>query len=190
METKPEPIRGWHLNTAAFEAFLTWLDEDRERAGEKYELLRAKLIRVFLHRGCSGAEDLADQTLDRVARKLYEGAEISHGDPTSYIYAVAGYVYKEHARKRIYPPPDLESDQGDLELAYDCLEQCLLRLSPTSRELILQYYKDDRQARIKGRQQLANQLGIGYGNLRIRALRIRSALSRCVRDCMMKKDLL
>jgi hypothetical protein len=50
----------------AFERLLLCLNPDRKRAGEEYELLRLKLIKYFSLRACLGAEELADETLNRL----------------------------------------------------------------------------------------------------------------------------
>src|SRR5215470_10383215 len=49
---------------------LVRLDSDWNRAGEKYEELRRTLIKFFEWNSCFPAEDLVDETLDRVAKKL------------------------------------------------------------------------------------------------------------------------
>ena len=47
---------------------LEWLDPNLDLAGEKYEEIRRGLIKIFGYRGCSDAEGLADETINRVAR--------------------------------------------------------------------------------------------------------------------------
>ena len=56
----------WALSQEAFDRLLAWLDPDRDRAGERYEEIRRKLIGIFLRRGCSTAEDLTDEAINRV----------------------------------------------------------------------------------------------------------------------------
>src|SRR5260370_8709895 len=53
-----------------FDQFLAKLDPDRDIAAGKYQTLRRKLVDLFEHRACRAAEDLADETIDRIARKL------------------------------------------------------------------------------------------------------------------------
>ena len=62
----------WSLTKEAFDSLLSWLDPDREWAGEKYEVIRARLIKVFAYRGCHTPEELADETINRVAKKIDE----------------------------------------------------------------------------------------------------------------------
>jgi hypothetical protein len=61
------------LTAAAFERLLEALDADRDRAGERYELLRRKLLYLFGCRGLTQVEDLADETLSRVAARIGRG---------------------------------------------------------------------------------------------------------------------
>jgi hypothetical protein len=69
--------KDWVVTQSAFDRMLAELDPDRERAGEKYEQIRQKLMKFFQWRGCSSsaAEEHTDRTIDRVARKVEEGAE-------------------------------------------------------------------------------------------------------------------
>jgi hypothetical protein len=53
------------LTPEAFDRFLGSLDIDRDRAGEKYENLRLKLLRFFEWRGALHPDLLADETLER-----------------------------------------------------------------------------------------------------------------------------
>src|SRR5215216_2251273 len=62
----------WTLTSEEFDDLLSWLDPNRERAGSRYEEIRAGLIKRFRWRGCSDAEDLADKTINRVVKKLPE----------------------------------------------------------------------------------------------------------------------
>jgi DNA-directed RNA polymerase specialized sigma24 family protein len=89
-----ERIRG--LTQAAFEKLLRGLDPDRSAAGDKYENLRRKLARFFAWEGCEFGEDLADEALNRLARKLDEGEQI--GGMERYAFGVARLMLKEEAR--------------------------------------------------------------------------------------------
>src|SRR5215510_7274409 len=64
------------LTPEAFKKLLAVLDPDPETAGVKYEQLRHKLIRFFEWRGSFISDELADETLNRLARKIDEGEEI------------------------------------------------------------------------------------------------------------------
>jgi len=164
---------------------LIWLDGDRERAGEKYERIRQKLIRIFTCRGCANPEELTDETINRVTRKIQDIADTYEGDPALYFYGVAQRVHLESVRKKPdvdpLPPPD---PPEQVEREYSCLERCMEQLPPKSRELVLQYYQQDKRAKIDNRKELADRLGIALNALRIRAHRIRSSLQVCMQECL------
>ena len=167
-----------------FDRLLQWLDPDREKAGHKYEEIRRKLTRFFICRGCpeAQAEDLVDETINRVARKLPEIIESYVGERMPYFIRVAHFVYLEFIKPRPVlptPPPEPVREED-----YDCLEECLGKLSEEDRKLILQYYAQEKQEKIDLRRQMAETLGIAPNALRIRLHRIRAKLLLCVIDCI------
>ena len=191
MEAFPSGKREWVLTRDALDELLSWLDPDKHRAGEKYEEIRRTLIKIFVCRGCTTAEDLADETINRVIRKVPEIASTYVGNPALYFSGVAKYVLLEHEKKRhdlaplgIDPPTPLREDPEDIEREYGCLDQCMGHLTPKNRELILQYYEEERQAKIDSRRRLAERLGLKLNALRVRADRIRANLEECVGDCL------
>jgi DNA-directed RNA polymerase specialized sigma24 family protein len=188
--------KDWVLTQDAFDTLLDWLDADRERAGRKYESIRLRLIKIFTCRGCHQAEELADETINRVVARVVELASGYQGDPALYFYGVSHKVHLEYLRKAHNQPINLplatENNQhtqaidltSDIEPEYECLERCLEQLPPDNRDLVLRYYQQDRKAKIEHRKSLATELGIAVNALRIRAHRIRLVLQRCVRDCI------
>lgn len=191
MESSPLQKKEWILTQEAFDSFLDWLSIDREQAGKKYEEIRRKLIKIFVCRGCKVAEELADETINRVAKKLPEIKESYVGDPAHYFYGVAHKVHLEFVRRKPAPlplPPPEHSDE--MEMEYDCLERCIETLPPENRELVLQYYQEEKRAKIDQRKRLAQRLGIEVNALRIRAYRIRMSLQDCVRECLRQQQAL
>lgn len=178
--------KNWVLTPDLFERLLDWLDPDREVAGEKYEHIRRALIKIFISNGRSCVEDLADEAINRVARKLNQIRDDYQGDPSLYFYGVAKKIVHEDRRrpKAPVPPPTWNSDDVDPE--YECLEKCLEELTAQNRELVLQYYQEEKKAKIDNRRRLADKLGIAINALRIRAHRIRTSLELCVRTCVGK----
>lgn len=177
----------WAPTQEAFDSLLNWLDPDRERAGQKYETLRLKLIKIFACRGCREAEELADETINRVTSKVAELAKTYQGDPALYFYGVAHKLHLEYLRKtrlpQLPPPPPPPPDETDTE-AYECLDECMSQLPTETRELLLRYYQEDKQAKIDNRKLLARELEIGVNALRIRVHRIRLQLQKCVQSCL------
>jgi RNA polymerase sigma factor (sigma-70 family) len=181
----------------AFESLLMWLDSDREQAGKRYEEIRQSLIKIFTWRGITEAEDLADETFNRVTRRLPDLVINYTGDPAMYFYSVANNLTKEYHRqkKRRVPlkgqrlatsPPADEPDTFERE--YDCLNRCLQELEPDQRKLILEYYSKDKQAKIDHRKELARRLNLDVNALRVRMYRSRSKLERCIEDCLKAFD--
>lgn len=173
------------LTKESFERLLSWLDGDREAAGQKYEEIRGRLIKLFMSRGCTIAEELADETINRVARKAEIIADNYVGDPALYFYGVARMVYLESIRSRpVQPPIDAEASSKEADERFGCLQRCLDLLTPSSRTLILEYYREDRIARTDHRTRLAEKMGVAPNALWVRAHRIRQRLRKCVIDCM------
>lgn len=183
--------RKWSLTEEAFDRFLHCLDEDRDRAGEKYEDIRGGLVRFFEWRGCSFSEDRADETINRVAKKLGLGEEFR--DIYTYVYGVARLVRLEALRESSRERTALEAlphnqipheESEDLQTALECLKRCLERLSPENREMIEGYYQGEKSAKIEHRKRLAEKLALPLNALRIRACRIREKLQVCVGSCV------
>ncbi len=177
----------WRLTPDAFACLLARLDPDPQRAGEEYERLRRALLVFFRGRGCEQCEELCDETLDRVARRLGEGGQID--DPARFAHGVALRVWQETWRRRPARPlheahlPSASASANDGP-EDECLARCLARLPAVDRELILAYYAFDKRAKIDHRAQLARALGVALTGLRTRAHRIRAALETCVRACL------
>lgn len=179
----------WELNQESFESLLRWLNSDREQAGKRYEDIRARLIKIFGSRGCAEPEALADETINRVAKRVEEISKTYSGDQALYFYGVANKIYMEQLRKqkpieRLPPVPDMD----DYEEEYVCLEGCIGHLPARSRDLVLQYYEHEPQDKIVQHQRLAERLGIGLNALRIRAHRARLTLRKCIINCLEKKS--
>ncbi|HSS52394.1 MAG TPA: hypothetical protein VLX28_25915 [Thermoanaerobaculia bacterium] len=199
-ETKPPQGKPSGLTPESFEILLAQLAPDRERAGELYESIRRRLIRLFEWRGCACPEDLADETFNRVARKLAAGVELHSADPYSYFCGVAHLLFKEvlrsAARERrafdaygdlLLPtalPVVPEEEPGDRRL--DCLRKCLAALQADQRELVLKYHQGE--GNIRNRKALSQELGIPMNALRIRVHRVRRRLEDCLGDCLHRLD--
>ncbi len=181
---------------AAFECLLAALDPDRDRAGERYEILRLRLIDFFTWRGASGADVLADEALDRVSRRLL-GGEVVAGEIGRYVLGVARNVLREAwARQRQAGAPQVldtvadrflapAADRGDeQERRSACLERCLARLAAADRDMLLRYYEHEGGTRIRARQAQAAGVGLAPGALRVRLHRLRARLEACVNACL------
>lgn len=136
------------MTREGFDLLLAQLDAEREKAGEKYEVPRRKLIRLFGWWGSDDADELADEAFDRVAKRLAAGEAVR--DVSGYLMGVARLVFKEHVRRQIrmratvqqFPREASTADDrvGD-EARRDCYEHCLGELPPQSRDFVVPYYQ-------------------------------------------------
>jgi len=184
------PRQKWALNQEAFDKLLVAFDVDRETAGRKYLEIRNNLTRFFEWRGCSFPEDHADETINRMAKRVFEGEAILNH--SGYAMGVArlllleinkGRQREQSALAEIGAAPDIYVPEDDDESRLTCLRSCLQTLSPDNRELILQYYQGEKGDKIENRKKLLDRLGIPVNTLRMRALRLRERLQACVEEC-------
>jgi RNA polymerase sigma factor (sigma-70 family) len=142
---------------------------------------------MFVSKGFSDAEDLADTVISRVMKKLPEIRDTYVGEPARYFHGVARNIMRETARRKEVAAevtPVFLDDLRPQTDEYDCLVKCLRFLPSEKRELILDYYIYDGRDKIVHHQQMATELGISEGALRGRAHHLRSNLERCIHDCL------
>ena len=180
----PLPKRSHLLQQADFDRLLAWLDEDREIAGMEYEKIRRRLTTIFASRGCRVPEELADDTIDRVSRRVADIGETYSGNKVLYFLGVANNVHHEYLKRPGLSGPAPTSTSEVKEQTYDCLERCIGKLTERSQDLIRRYYAEDKQKKIALRKSLAEQLGISLNALRARALRVREELQVCIERCL------
>src|SRR5580700_9712833 len=97
-EETPRARKVRELGSAELEALLCALAADRDAAGVKYEELRRRLINMFAWEQCEAPDELADEVLNRLARKFMDGAVIPHVD--RFALGIARLVMQEEGRKR------------------------------------------------------------------------------------------
>lgn len=164
------------------------LDPDRDRAAAEYERLRRTLIRFFSWRGTLEPDLCADETIDRLARRLAEGVIVD--DVATYVRGIARMVMLE--RQRVPVPASIAAADppavpalGELDNdAVDCLEKCLATLSTDTRAIVLAYYEGDGASKIANRRRMARSLGVSETALRSRVQRTRDRLERCMQLCL------
>ncbi|MBS0555968.1 MAG: hypothetical protein JSR27_00985 [Proteobacteria bacterium] len=154
-----------------------------------YEELRRRLVLILRVRVPTRAEELADESFDRLARRLAANAPIDN--PAAFALGIARKLILEaetqaarQARALADPttqPQSVEPDDADTDAARFALRFCLQRLDADKRSLILEYYACDGAARIAARQRMAQQQGMSLNALRNLALRLRETLQRCLR---------
>lgn len=167
------------------------LDPDRDRAAAEYERLRRTLIRFFSWRGTLEPDLCADETIDRLARRLEEGTVVD--DVATYVRGIARMVMLERQRSPIPVPIETNDpsgpgrlDEADHDVA-ECLESCLAALRSDTRSLVLAYYEGERGSKIQNRRRLAQSLGLTEAALRSRVQRIRDRLQDCMQMCLSRR---
>jgi len=197
MSDLPLALEAQKPGTVPFDALLRRLDPDRDAAAEKYESLRRKLLKFFEWNGCFPAEDLVDQTFDRLASKISSDVVEDVG---AFAWGVAKKLRHEALRQaaRVVPLDDrlLQTDasrghgvEADIdakllnERRLRCLDTCLKGLGARDRSLFLTYHgfgaKPSRQ-----REALAAREAMTIGALRVRMNRLREKLERCASRCL------
>jgi len=201
---RAEQKKDWTLSSGAFQRLLDWLDEGTSSGGEKYLEMRGRLVAYFDRKNCISPDELADETLNRVARRLEEEGRIESDTPAHYCYIVARFVFMESLRgtqKEHLPLDDVlktneeknfavtsQNEERELrEKMLNCLEHCTEKLESQNREIIIGYYLGEQRIKIENRRALADKLGVSVNALSIRACRIRDKLEACVGNCVEKK---
>jgi DNA-directed RNA polymerase specialized sigma24 family protein len=202
------PNQHWEPTEQIFRDLLHWLDEGTNSDGQRYLEVRRRLELYFDRKNCVAPAELADETLNRVAKKLEENGEITDVVPLQYCYIVAKYVFLEtlRAEKRSpfhrpltgANPSNLNGQSATLleadtasekkEKVAGCLDGCLKNLASTDRELIVEYYRGQQRGKIERRAALATRLGLTANALSIRACRVRQKLEGCIESCLKKHE--
>jgi len=170
-----------------FDELLGWLDPDRDTAGQKYVVIRKGLIRIFISHGISDAEYYADETIDRVSKRLPEIRATYVGDATRYFHGVARNITLEARRKREVATdvvPERTTEEISKDDMSECLSECLKDLPSDKRELILDYHLYQGRAKVEHHREMAAELSISEGALRTRAHHLRVSLANCVMECV------
>lgn len=181
----------------SFDTLLDWLSNDRDEAGARFEQIRDGLIRYFRLKGCHEPELLADETMNRVIRRIDELDLKTGASPTSIFYGFASKVFLEYIRTEknrsiqideTFESVFVQTVPPSSDAAIDCLRECMNDLDLVDGKLIVEYYSEEKQAKFELRRQIAAQNEIAMGTLHTRIHRIKGTLRPCVEKCMSKKD--
>jgi DNA-directed RNA polymerase specialized sigma24 family protein len=184
----------WQISHDGFASLLAALGGTPQEAGQHYERLRSKLVFFFTRKSLQSPEDLADEVLDRLARRLSEGLTISSID--AFALGVARHVAQEQDAIRnqsqtVDPsffdnvPAVLDTPIEDERMAD--LERCLRRLPSLDTQILRSYYLGDANHLMSARKNMAERLGVAPGSLRQRVFLIRKRLLDCVTTSLEKR---
>ena len=187
-------MNNWEPPQEAWDKFILFLDADIDVAADKYEVIRRKLITYFERRQCLSAEYLADVSINRVIKRLFDGQIIE--TLMGYVYGVARIVHLEYLAEQkagqllhdeiAHNGEPIETAQtDDLRI---CFDECLATLTTENHEFIKLYYEDTRRAKIDNRKVMSGRMKISQNALVLRAFQIRKKLERCTNKCLKKRQ--
>jgi DNA-directed RNA polymerase specialized sigma24 family protein len=190
MATREGPLaQAWPPGEVALGLLLARLGTDPDAAGGEYRRLHRRLVVYFESHGSLEPGRDADDTLDRLARKLGEGHVIR--DVPAYLHGLARNVLRESWRRARRERAGNEamatrtpSEPAADEVLWRCFERGLAELEPASRELLLAYYSAAQTPNRAWRKQLAATRGLSLNALRIRVFRAREDLRERLRRCL------
>ncbi|MBP6820993.1 MAG: hypothetical protein KA368_05590 [Acidobacteria bacterium] len=179
-------------------ALLDYLSAHCEDAGERYEALRRSVMRYLEQRAVFASDELADEILDRVARRIEMGEEVR--EIGGYCLGVARNVYLEWQRNPRnnhlpieeldrYPVPEAQTDEAWDSSQLICMQKCLQSVADGKQELLREYFRGQGGERTKRREVIAGQLGINQAALYNRVSRLVERLRQCKDNCLRQSGL-
>jgi hypothetical protein len=196
----------WQLDDVSLAALLRALGEDVEQASRRYASLRERLSRYFEWNRVDNADELADETLDRLARRIGRteaASEEAVERPEYFAVGIARLVLYEQRRRQMRAEELLQrvrqesetdrverraQEQRHAEERAALLEKGMEEMSQEQQELIRRYYSVEGRTMIDARKRLAEEMGISVNALRNRALRIRAELEEHLRSNLESHD--
>jgi DNA-directed RNA polymerase specialized sigma24 family protein len=181
----------WHLTQVRFDLLLSRLSPHPAEAGAQYEMLRGRLILFFSRRMLSYPEDLADEALNRLTRRLEEGEVIAKIE--GYALGIARHVMQEQfvridteraaveefSRNVSQQTHTIDEDE---EIELQRMKKCLGRLPRSDQQLLSDYYLVGESGKIPARKRLAEARDVTPAALRKRVFELRGAIQKCIRN--------
>jgi DNA-directed RNA polymerase specialized sigma24 family protein len=161
--------------------------DDPDDAGPRYLRLHQKLEGYFRTRGAADPSTAADETLDRAARRIAEGAEVPNID--SFCLGIARFIIMEDWRintresaaflEFLERHEQVTTEQID---RFSLMKTCFEQLPDYDRNLLNAYCAAlSGKERAKRRRELAQELNKTVSALRIRVTRLRQDLDECLK---------
>jgi DNA-directed RNA polymerase specialized sigma24 family protein len=195
--------QAWHPTPDSLQRLLHWLDGGTDSRGERYEIMRQRLMNYFDRKNCLNADDLTDETMQRVMKWLEENDKSFDEEPAKVCFNTARFVFLESLRKAerdairltelpVAREPNInpahlssrQDEQAEQERQLNCLEKCTQKLIADERELIVRYYYGEQRVKLENRKALASACNLSANALAIKACRIRDRLRLCVQKCL------
>jgi len=180
-----------------FKELLNLLHPDEAQAAVEYQNLHQRLARFFDWNNVQDPMALADEALDRLAKRAAE-PDSNKGvhNVSAFALGIARHLLQEEVRRQLKmgeisrhwrAMESARTQEPEAEALEDALHQCLGKMQPERQRLIEAYYNYGSNDKIKLHQQLAEAEGLSLNALRNRALRARHELEACIRKQLGKK---
>jgi DNA-directed RNA polymerase specialized sigma24 family protein len=179
------------LQKETLKELLALLHPDEAQAAVEYQNLHQRLSRFFEWNNAQDPAALADEALDRLAKRAAESSmEEGVRNVSAFALGVARHLLQEEARRQLKmveisrhweAMESARSQEPESEILDEALQLCLGKMKPERRRLIEAYYSFSGSEKIKMHQQLAAAEGLSLNALRNRALRTRQELETCIR---------
>jgi DNA-directed RNA polymerase specialized sigma24 family protein len=180
-----------------FKELLNLLHPDEAQAAVEYHNLHQRLTRFFDWNNVQDPMALADEAMDRLARRAAEsGSNEAVHNVSAFALGVARHLLQEEARRQLktmeisrhwQAMESARTQEPETEILENTLQQCLGKMQPERRRLVEAYYSYSNSEKIKMHQQLAEAEGLSLNALRNRVLRARQELEACIRKQLGKK---
>jgi DNA-directed RNA polymerase specialized sigma24 family protein len=177
------------MSPEEFDRLLAWFAPDRDAAAKMYLAAHKNLTRFFQFNYCNRPEDLTDEVMNRVSKKvppLREGL-----DHIAVLRGFARHVLKEYRRSPDWHAEDLSGEDpapvvtasgiDDAEIRSRNLQTCLAGLPERDGQLLVEYYKYEPSAKIAHRQAMAKAQQMTLNALRLKVSRLKSIVEKCVK---------
>lgn len=182
-----------NYSQADFKRFLKWLASEGNDSAEVYEHIRNVLIKIFNAKGFQSADEMADETIDRVISKIDELEKNYDGKKLHYFLSVARFIQLEHLKKRTFEieiekleaMPDRNRFQDDDEIFSTnilLLKECLKKLNRKNRSIIWDYFNVSKKNKIEKHKKIAEKFSLTHNSLRIKVFRIKKNLAECIKN--------
>lgn len=187
----PKIIEKFELDKVSFNRLMNWLHTDYDTATELYFDIHQKLVFYFLIRECAEAEELADETFDRVMVKLSEEEIVHDGSPLRYFYSIAKFIHQEYERNKNLQLEEAilfdreaeifdENEEKEILQNQDYLKKCVSTLKTPDRKLLMEYYGVESGRELEKREDIAKKNNLTTNSLRVKIFRLRNKLKKCV----------
>jgi DNA-directed RNA polymerase specialized sigma24 family protein len=174
-----------------FKELLSLLHPDATQAAVEYHNLHQRLTRFFEWNNVLDPLSLADEALDRLAKRATEpGLDEGVHNLSAFALGIARHLLQEERRRQLkmaevgrhwHATESSRTPEPESEALEEALQRCLGKMQPERRRLIEAYYGYTEGEKIKRHQQLAETEGLSLNALRNRALRARQELETCIR---------